>query len=112
MNKTLAMMIRLQQLTQHAGHSPNEPALQRRILRLRRRIPENYLNRFDRLVQRRGMAVAGMSASYACGGCHLQLPIGDVWLVREASEMMASCPHCGCFLYDGHRKSRESKVAA
>jgi len=112
MNKTVAMMMRLQQLTQHARHSPNESALQRRILRLRRRIPENYLNRFDRLVQRRGMAVAGMSASYACGGCHLQLPIGDVWLVREASEMMASCPHCGCFLYDGHRKSRESKVAA
>ena len=112
MNKTLAMMMRLQQLTQHAGRSRNESVLQRRILRLRRHIPENYLNRFDRIFQRRGMAVAAISASYACGGCHLQLPIGDVWLVREASEMMASCPHCGCFVYDGHKKLRQSKVAA
>jgi predicted nucleic acid-binding Zn-ribbon protein len=85
MNKTLAIMIRLQQLTQHAGHSPTESVLQKRILRLRRRIPENYLNRFDRIFQRRGIAVAAMSASCACEGCHLQLPIGDVWLVREAS---------------------------
>jgi predicted nucleic acid-binding Zn-ribbon protein len=112
MNKTLAMMIRLQQLTQHAGHSPNESALQKRILRLRRHIPENYLNRFDRLFQRRGMAVAAMSASCACSGCHLQLPVGDVWLVREASEMIASCPHCGCFVYDSQKKPRESKVTA
>ena len=112
MNKTLAMMLRLQELAQQAAHSPHESTLQRRITRLRRRIPENYLNRFDRLFQRRGMAVAAMSASYACGGCHLQLPIGDVWLVREASELMASCPHCGCFLYDGQRKLRWSKVVA
>ena len=112
MNKTLAMMIRLQQLTQHAGHSPNKAALQRRILRLRRRVPEDYLNRFDRLFQRRGRAVVPMSASYACGGCHLQLPVGDVWLVREASEILASCPHCGCFVYDGHKKLRQLKVAA
>ena len=110
MNKTLAMMLRLQELTQRAAHSPHESALERRIARLRRRIPENYLNRFDRLFQRRGMAVAAMSASYACGGCHLQLPIGDVWLVREAGELMASCPHCGCFVYDIQKKFRQSNV--
>jgi predicted nucleic acid-binding Zn-ribbon protein len=109
MNRTLAMMIRLQELTLHARRAGAVPTIERRVLRLRGRIPEEHLSRFDHLLQRRRVAVAGISKSGACGACHLQLPVGDVWLVREASEILASCPHCGCFLYDAHR---ESKVTA
>jgi len=106
------MMIRLQELTLRARRAAVATGVGRRILRLRGGIPELYLTRFDRLLQRRRVAVAAISESGACGACHLQLPVGDVWMVREASEMLASCPYCGCFLYDGHKKPRESNVAA
>jgi predicted nucleic acid-binding Zn-ribbon protein len=109
MNRTLAMMIRLQELTLRNRRSAATPGVERRILRLRGRIPSEYLNRFDHLLQRRHVAVAVISQSGACGSCHLQLPVGDIWLVREASEILASCPHCGCFLHDTRR---ESKVTA
>jgi len=122
MNKTLAMMLRLQELTRlhqgfggralRAGRPGAAVGVEKRILRLRGRIPELYLSRFDRLLKRRRIAVAAVSESGTCGSCHLQLPVGDVWMVREASEMLASCPHCGCFLYDGHKKGHESKAAA
>jgi predicted nucleic acid-binding Zn-ribbon protein len=103
------MMIRLQELTLRSRRLAGAAGIERRVLRLRGRIPGEYLYRFDRLLQRRGVAVAAVPASGACGACHLQLPVGDIWLVREASEMLASCPHCGCFLYDARR---ESKVTA
>ena len=106
------MMIRLQELTLQARRAAAEPSAERRVLRLRGRIPEEYLSRFDRLLQRRNVAVAAISETGACGACHLQLPVGDVWVAREASEMLASCPYCGCFLYDGHKKRPGSKVAA
>ena len=112
MNRTLAMMLRLQEVTLRARRIATTPDLERRLLRLRGRIPEEYLSRFDRLLRRRRVAVAAISESGACGACHLQLPVGDVWMVREASEMLASCPYCGCFLYDGHQKPRESKTPA
>jgi predicted nucleic acid-binding Zn-ribbon protein len=106
MNRTLAMMIRLQELTLRSRGAAVAPGVERRILRLRGKIPGEYLNRFDHLLRRRSVAVASISKSGACSACHLQLPVGDVWLVREADAMMASCPHCGCFLYDGHREAR------
>jgi predicted nucleic acid-binding Zn-ribbon protein len=112
MNRTLAMMIRLQELTLSTRRPARAVGVEKRILRLRGRIPGSHLNRFDRLLQRRHVAVAAISKSGACGACHLQLPVGDVWLVREASEMLASCPHCGCFLYDGREKHSETKAAA
>jgi predicted nucleic acid-binding Zn-ribbon protein len=112
MNRTLAMMLRLQELTASVNRAGRTPGLERRVVRLRGRIPELHLSRFDRLLRRRRVAVAAVSESGVCGACHLQLPVGDVWMVREASEMLASCPYCGCFLYDGHKRARQSKVAA
>jgi len=112
MNGTLVMMIRLQELTLRARRPADAADVEKRVLRLRGRIPEEYLGRFDRLLQRRRVAVATISETGACGACHLQLPVGDVWVAREASEMLASCPYCGCFLYDGHKKRPGSKVAA
>ncbi|HUJ11891.1 MAG TPA: C4-type zinc ribbon domain-containing protein [Verrucomicrobiae bacterium] len=112
MNKTLAMMLRLQELTLRARRSGGPAGVEKDILRLRGAIPEEYLSRFDRLLQRRRVAVAGISQSGACGACHLQLPVGDIWLVREASEILASCPHCGCFLYDPQRKTGGAEVIA
>jgi predicted nucleic acid-binding Zn-ribbon protein len=111
MNKTLAMMIRRQELTIQGRRAAAASSIERRVLRLRGKIPELYLTRFDRLLQRRRVAATAIPESGACGACHLHLPVGDVWMVREASGMLASCPHCGCFLYDGLKKSRESKVA-
>ncbi len=112
MNRTLAMMLRLQELTLRTRLGKVAASVERRILRLRGRLAEDCLRRFDRLLQRRRVAVAAISKSGACGACHLQLPVGDVWLVREADGLMASCPHCGCFLYDASRTARESKVPA
>ena len=112
MNRTLAMMIRLQRLTLHASPLAAARSVVKRVLRLRGRITGEYLRRFDQLLERRRVAVAPISKSGTCGACHLRLPVGDLWLAREASGMMTSCPHCGCFLYDGRKKPRESKIAA
>jgi predicted nucleic acid-binding Zn-ribbon protein len=106
MNKTLAMMIRLQELTLRNRHAAGTAGIEKRILRLRGAIPGEHLARFDRLLQRRHIAVAAISQSGACGACHLQLPVGDIWLVREATEMLASCPHCGCFLYEARQQPK------
>ncbi|HTN99802.1 MAG TPA: C4-type zinc ribbon domain-containing protein [Microthrixaceae bacterium] len=45
-----------------------------------------------------GIAVAELVGS-RCGGCHLEIPSGEVEAIRHASDpLAATCPECGCLL--------------
>ncbi|MBM3888229.1 MAG: hypothetical protein FJ388_03790 [Verrucomicrobia bacterium] len=109
MNKALSLLVRLQdQVLQSQGTAIGR-AVSPTVLRLRAQIPQEYLCRFDRLTQRGRLAVAPVSESGACGACHLLLPVGDVWMLREMSELLAACPHCGCYLYYEAKAGKPAK---
>ena len=99
MNKSLSLIVRLQDQILQSEGTAVRCALSPTVLRLRAQIPQEYLCRFDRLTQRGRLAVAPVAESGACGACHLPLPVGDVWMLRQMSELLATCSHCGCYLY-------------
>jgi hypothetical protein len=96
MNKTLMLLIRLQNLMLGAD-CPREVA--GRIDCLREYIPETHLTRFDQLLHRRRMAVAALTATDFCGGCLLRQPVGYAHIIRRHQNHIAHCKFCGCFLY-------------
>ncbi|MCX7825076.1 MAG: hypothetical protein N2689_05915 [Verrucomicrobiae bacterium] len=114
MNKALSLLVRLQEHIHQSGGTTIRRALSPAVLRLRAQIPQEYLCRFDRLTRQGRLAVAPVSESGACGACHLLLPAGDIWMLREMSSLLATCPHCGCYVYFKPRmeKAAKSRTAA
>jgi C4-type zinc ribbon domain len=98
-NRTLEHLIELQQLI----HRPdNQKALaDRQVRKLRAAIPADMLRSFDRAAEHGRAAVAMVTSSGACGGCHLKLPSGLASAVLGTRVGINKCPHCGCFLYSG-----------
>jgi predicted nucleic acid-binding Zn-ribbon protein len=99
MNNSITVLTRLFELTRPNGHKRPAPARQAEINRLRERLPESLLRRFDRLVERGHRPIAPLSGSGACGSCHLKLPPGEVLEFRRAPDQVHACPHCGCVLF-------------
>ena len=64
---------------------------------LRAEIPEQYLQRFDRLMQRKRKALSIVRRG-VCGECHLQLATGVFAGLAFADEVQ-QCGNCGRFLY-------------
>lgn len=103
MNTTLKNLIRLQELTRLYEHSGHPASQHKRIVHLRGSLPPNLLRRFDHLTEHGRLPVAQVSASGACGSCHLKLTASDVLRLRHVQESnvetVSLCPFCGCFLY-------------
>jgi predicted nucleic acid-binding Zn-ribbon protein len=103
MNKTLANLIRLQELMEKCERGGSAAGLRKQIERVHGQLPEALLRRFEHLTQRGRLPVAQVSESGACGSCHLKLTLGDALRFRrpqDAKEDRAlTCPFCGCFLY-------------
>ncbi len=103
MNKTLTSLIQLQELMCRYENAGHPASLRRQADRLRTKLPETILRQFDRLAEHGRLPVAHVSASGACGSCHLQLTASDVLRLRHAlesnEENFSLCPFCGGFLY-------------
>jgi hypothetical protein len=111
-NKALPLLMRLQEQVLRREDAVVRRAASPGVLRLRARIPQELLCRFDRLTQRGRPAVAPVSESGVCGACHLLLPAGDVWMLCEMSELLVTCPHCGCYLYFEPKSEKFAKSRA
>jgi hypothetical protein len=94
----MAAMIQLQALLQPLEPPVKTPALRQKVNRLRRKIPSDYLERFDQLLSHRHKAVAVLSPSDTCQGCHLKVTLSEALAIRRATHERHNCPHCGCFL--------------
>jgi len=99
MNNTITVLTRLRELTEQDGGKEHGAARRAEITRLRDRLPEDLLRRFDRLVEHGHRPLASLSESGACGNCHLRLPPSDVLDFRHAPDRVHVCPHCGCMLF-------------
>ena len=109
MNLTLKYLVELQELTQQCEDG-DSPTMRKEIERLRAGLPENILRRFDHFIQFHRQAVASLSTSGACSGCHMKLPPADALRIRSSSHQLATCPFCGCFLYSPLTLFDESKT--
>ena len=89
----LVHLIELQELTAHSKQGS------RQVRELRATIRPELLRSFDRVTAHGRPAVAAMSETGACGGCHLNLPSGLAAKARLQPEYAIQCPNCGCFLY-------------
>jgi predicted nucleic acid-binding Zn-ribbon protein len=91
----------LQELEQSAetpgSKQTGSSAALKEIEKLRIKIPTSILGHYDR--QRlRGKASLAPIHNYTCGGCHLQIPKGNV-LRLQASHEMGLCDYCSAFIY-------------
>ncbi len=96
-SQNLIQLIHLQELTSRS-ESGQTPA-RGQIEELRAGIPLELLRSFDSAAGQRRMAVARVTESGACGGCHLKLPSGTPSRVQVLMDQIHKCPYCGCFLY-------------
>ncbi|MGO8675984.1 MAG: C4-type zinc ribbon domain-containing protein [Limisphaerales bacterium] len=95
----LKNLIHQQELTQRFENKNRTSNLRKEIGRLRTGLPDHILRRFNHLAEHRRIAVAQLSESGACSGCHMKLPSADALRIRSSSHQLATCPFCGCFLY-------------
>ncbi len=67
------------------------------IAELRSKVPPQIIGHFDRLIARgkKGVAVV---RNQTCGGCHMNLPIGTINTLMQASDIQL-CGTCGRYLY-------------
>ena len=80
----------------HSGDAPESvAALEREVETCRHAIDRAYLKRYD-LLRRNGLGVT-REIGGVCGGCRLNVNIGDLSRMRRG-EMPWSCPNCGRFL--------------
>jgi predicted nucleic acid-binding Zn-ribbon protein len=99
MNTTLNNLILLQELMQRLENEGRSPSLRKQIDGLRAQLPAEVLRRFDHVGEHRRVSVAPLSASGACGICHMKLPPADVLRIRSSTHTLPICPLCGGFLY-------------
>ncbi|MGB8368604.1 MAG: C4-type zinc ribbon domain-containing protein [Limisphaerales bacterium] len=99
MNKTLTSLIQLQELMRRYENAGHPASLRRQVDRLRTKLPKNILRQFDHLAELGRLPVAQVSASGACGSCHMKLPPADMLHIRSSDHQFPICPFCGCFLY-------------
>jgi predicted nucleic acid-binding Zn-ribbon protein len=99
MNATLNHLIHLQELMRQFESEGHPPRLRKQIDSLRAKLPEDVLRRFDHVADHRRLSVAPVSASGACGICHMKLPPADVLHIRSSTHTLPICPLCGGFLY-------------
>ncbi len=99
MNATLNHLIHLQELMQQFENEGRSPSLGKQIDGLRAKLPADVRRRFDHVAEHRRVSVAPLTASGACGVCHMKLPAGDVLRIRSSTHLLPICPLCGGFIY-------------
>jgi predicted nucleic acid-binding Zn-ribbon protein len=99
MNATLKNLIRLQELMQQFESEGRAPGLRKQIDGLRAKLPEDVMRRFDHVAEHRRVSVAQLTATGACGVCHMKLPPADVLRIRSSTHLLPICPMCGGFIY-------------
>ncbi len=95
--QTLGRLIQLQLLA--AGSGLEQTTGSKEWERLRAGISPKYLHAIDHLMAHGRTAVAILSETGACGGCHLKLPGALALHIQHALNQIHFCPHCGCILY-------------
>ena len=66
---------------------------------LAREVAPDILSGYEKLLRRlNGLAMAQVTASATCGGCHVTLPPQRIQEVRQQNQLM-NCESCGRFLY-------------
>jgi predicted nucleic acid-binding Zn-ribbon protein len=104
--KLIDSLIRLNEVENALAVSksaPDDLTRERDVARLRRIIPEPYLEHYQqrRLRKKRGITAV---VEGICRSCFLRLPSGTLQQLRSEQELLA-CPKCGAFIYDGERQS-------
>jgi predicted nucleic acid-binding Zn-ribbon protein len=99
MNDAIKVLAQLYVLTEQNGHKRPGLARLAEVNRLRDRLPEDVLRRFNRLIEHGHRPIVSLSESGACGSCHLKLPPDQVLDFRRAPDQIHACPHCGCVLF-------------
>jgi hypothetical protein len=94
MNKTLMLLIQLQNLV-----LGGDGRVEGRIDCLRSYIPRNHLARFDNLLNHGRPAVAMLTDTGACWGCHFRPSSAASWTILAGRDHIHVCQYCGCFLY-------------
>ncbi len=116
MNKTLANLIRLQELLEQHEQGDDTEDLRKLTDRVRGKLTEAHLRRFEHFAQRGRSPVAQVSESGACGSCHLKLTPGDSLRFRRPQDpkedRVFTCPFCGCFLYVASAITRKKEPTA
>lgn len=73
------------------------PETEKRITRLRKKIPKPILDHYDRLSDRGKQGVA-LLHNQTCTGCHLRVPLATFLDAKQGDEPQM-CGNCGRFLY-------------
>ena len=73
------------------------PEQVRRIQRLRKKIPNQILGHYDRLMVRGKKGLAAVR-NQVCGGCHMRVPIGTITTIMHGMDIQL-CYNCGRYLY-------------
>ncbi len=90
--------------------TPEDLTRERQMARLRRAIPEPYLEHY-RQRRLRGKRTIVPVVGGICRSCFLQLPSGSLQQLRSEKELLV-CPNCSAFIYEetmpvkGARKSK------
>lgn len=96
-SQNLSQLIQLQELISQS--QAGGTGLNKQIKELRTVIPLGLLRAFERATEQGRVAVARITDSGACAGCHLKLPIAVAAKVLMVKNQIHTCPYCGCFLY-------------
>jgi predicted nucleic acid-binding Zn-ribbon protein len=83
---------------------------EREMARLRRKIPQTYLEHYQR---RRGRGKWPLAAVVqgVCRSCFLQVPTGLMQELRNGEDLVA-CPNCGAYIYEPENRPAEAATAA
>jgi len=74
---------------------PSAACVEKRVRALRQSVPSGRLRRYDAL--RRGGPAVVKEHDGSCGGCHLNVPRGDLnRMLRTEADWL--CPNCGRYL--------------
>jgi hypothetical protein len=94
MKELLQNLVKLQSLQFSVEKNPNVAGA---MMDLRAKIPAQILAHYDRLVARGKKGVATVHGQ-VCGGCHMQVPLGVVMMLRREEDIQL-CESCGRYLY-------------
>jgi predicted nucleic acid-binding Zn-ribbon protein len=77
--------------------NPTRGAAAETLARLRSRIPEGILQRYDRLRARGKTGIAPVHHE-TCAGCHMHVRVATIMALKHG-EITQSCDNCGRYLY-------------
>jgi len=104
-----SLLRKLQEIEMKLRRTPKakRPPLENQVRLIRGELDENLLNRYDRLMQRYGFAVAELEDG-VCQGCNINAATGMSSAIAGSNDIYI-CENCGKFLVAA-RKSKEKEA--